>query len=160
MFLCVKPLPFQNNGTCKTAFKTYRQYIDHTATHQRPHKRRHQKGEMGSVAPSILRYWHLREFYLIGPEKHRLRAQMTKYCDRLSESGWRGSREILTHIISLLSVIHTIYCIIQTKISVYCILVCIILYMVCMTDNKRIISIAPKLQTCTACYCTEYCRQL
>jgi len=97
MFLYVKPLPFQNIGTCKTALKTYRQSIDHTATHQRQHKRRHQKGEMGSVAPSILRYWHLREFYLIGPEKHRLPAQMTGYCDRLSASGWRGSREIVTY---------------------------------------------------------------
>ena len=44
---------------------------------------------------------------------------------------------LLTHIISLLSVIHAMYSIIQTS---PCILVCIILYMVCMTDNKLIIS--------------------
>jgi len=78
---------------------------------------------------------------------------------------------LLPHIISLLSVIHTIYSIMQTKIQghftcfdrlwsssgpifelvqvlfkiyivrsgIPCILVCIIVYMVCMTDNKLII---------------------
>jgi hypothetical protein len=97
MFLYVKAVPLHNTGTCKIAFKTYRHCIDHTATHKRPHERHHQKAEIGSVAPSILRCWHLREFYLTGPEKHRTRAQMTRYCDRLSASGWRGGREILAY---------------------------------------------------------------
>ena len=48
---------------------------------------------------------------------------------------------LFAHIISLLSVIHTIYSIMQTKIQGPCILVCIILYMVCMTDNKLIICV-------------------
>ena len=44
-------------------------------------------------------------------------------------------------MINLLSVIHTIYSIMQTKIQGPYILVCIILYMVCMTDNKLIMTV-------------------
>jgi len=34
------------------------------------------------------------------------------------------------------------------------------IYCVMMHGNMNIKPIAPRLQTCTACYCTEYCRRL
>ena len=59
---------------------------------------------------------------------------------------------ICVHIISLLSVIHNINSIIQTNIRG--LHFCIILYMVCMTDNKLIIYVnrkTPGWQICNIC---------
>jgi len=85
MFLYVKPLPFRN-------IIQLSRYIGSVSTTRPP------TSDSTNDAIKRVRWVVLpHPSYVIGPEKHRLPAQMTGYCDRLSASGWRGSREILAY---------------------------------------------------------------